>query len=107
MVERFQDVIALNIPNWYSNPFEVDAVDCEDDQEELIELQNDNDATMRYRRNGKEGLWYHQNILDSYPSLWKHLKLLLLAFPTSYLVESGFNHVGTLLSQKGIGLVLQ
>ncbi|XP_029643897.1 uncharacterized protein LOC115218286 [Octopus sinensis] len=29
-VERFQDVFALNIPNWFSNPFEVDAVDCED-----------------------------------------------------------------------------
>ncbi|CAI9717402.1 Hypothetical predicted protein [Octopus vulgaris] len=54
MVEQFQGVIALNIPKWYSNPFEVDAVDCEDDvQAELIELQNDNDTTMRYRRNGK------------------------------------------------------
>ncbi|CAI9726368.1 Hypothetical predicted protein [Octopus vulgaris] len=105
MVERFQDVIALNIPNWYSNPSEVDAVDCEDNiQEELIELKNDNDATMRHRRNGKEGLWYHQSILNSYPNLWKHLKLLLLAFPTSYLVESGFNHVGTLFSHKRIGL---
>ncbi|CAI9714728.1 Hypothetical predicted protein [Octopus vulgaris] len=105
MVKRFQDVIALNIPNWYSNPFEVDAVDCKDDvQEELIEFQNDNDATMRYRRNGKEGLWYHQSILNSYPNLWKHLKLLLLAFPTSFLVESGFNHVGTLFSHKRIGL---
>ncbi|CAI9725051.1 Hypothetical predicted protein [Octopus vulgaris] len=105
MVERFQDVIALNIPNWYSNPFEVDAVNCEDDlPEELIELQNDNDATMRYRRNGKDGMWYHQCILNSYRNLWEHLKLLLLAFPTSYPVESGFNHVGTLLSQKRIGL---
>ncbi|CAI9727463.1 Hypothetical predicted protein [Octopus vulgaris] len=47
MQERFQDVIALNIPNWYSNPIEVDVVDCEDDvQMELMELQNDNDATM-------------------------------------------------------------
>ncbi|CAI9725975.1 Hypothetical predicted protein [Octopus vulgaris] len=55
MVGQFEDVIAVNIPNWYSNPFEVDAV-CEDDvQEELIELQNDNDATMRYCCNGKEG----------------------------------------------------
>eukprot|EP00106_Octopus_bimaculoides_P018132 XP_014785574.1 PREDICTED: uncharacterized protein LOC106880222 [Octopus bimaculoides] len=58
MVEQFQDVIVLNIPNWYSNPFGVDAVDCEDDvHQELIELQNDNDATMRCRRNGKGGLW--------------------------------------------------
>ncbi|CAI9734544.1 Hypothetical predicted protein [Octopus vulgaris] len=57
MVGRFQDVIAVNIPNWYSNPFEVDAVDCEGDvQEELIELQNDNDATIRYCRNSKEVL---------------------------------------------------
>ncbi|XP_036365099.1 uncharacterized protein LOC118766052 [Octopus sinensis] len=87
MVERFQDVIALNIPNWYSNPFELVAVDCEDDvHEELIELRNDNDTTMQYSCNGKEGLWYHQNILKSYPNLWKHLKLLLLAFPASYLV---------------------
>ncbi|XP_052822280.1 uncharacterized protein LOC106874236 [Octopus bimaculoides] len=104
-VERFQDVIALNIPNWYSNPFEVDAVDCEYDvQEELIELQNDNDTIMRYRRNGKENLWYNQRILNSYPNLWKYLKLLLLAFPISYLVESGLNHVGTLLSHKRIRL---
>ncbi|XP_014777393.1 SCAN domain-containing protein 3-like [Octopus bimaculoides] len=79
VVNRFQDVIALNIPNWYSKPFEVNAVDCEDDvQEELIALQNDNCTTMRYRRNGKERLWYHQSILNSYPSLWKHLKLFCL-----------------------------
>ncbi|XP_014776827.1 SCAN domain-containing protein 3-like [Octopus bimaculoides] len=105
MVGQFQDVIVVNIPNWYSNPFEVDAVDCEDNiQEELIELQNDNDATMRYRCNGKEGLWYHQSILNSYPNMLKHLKLLLLAFPTSYLVKFGFNHVETLLTRKRIGL---
>ncbi|CAI9716139.1 Hypothetical predicted protein [Octopus vulgaris] len=80
-------------------------IDCGDDvQEELIELQNDNDAIIRYRCNGKEGLWYYQSILNSYPSLWKHLKLLLLAFPTLYLVESGFYHVGTLLSHKRIVL---
>ncbi|CAI9717103.1 Hypothetical predicted protein [Octopus vulgaris] len=48
MVERFQEVTALNIPNWYSDPFEVDAVDCEDDvQEKLVKLQNDNDTRMR------------------------------------------------------------
>ncbi|CAI9720188.1 Hypothetical predicted protein [Octopus vulgaris] len=108
MVGKFQDDIAVNIPNWCSNQFEVDAFDCEDDiQEELIELQNDNDATMQYHHNGKESLWYHQSILDSYPSLWRHLKLLLLAFPTSYLVESSFNHVGTLFSHKRTGLVSQ
>ncbi|XP_029653933.1 uncharacterized protein LOC115227157 [Octopus sinensis] len=45
MVEQFQNVIVLNIPNWYSNLFEVDAVNCEDDiQEELTELQDDNDG---------------------------------------------------------------
>ncbi|XP_014777964.1 uncharacterized protein LOC106874676 [Octopus bimaculoides] len=105
MAGRFQDVIALNIPNCYSNLFQVDAVDCENNaQEELIELENDNDATMRYRRNGKEGLWYHQSILNFYPSLWKHLKLLLLAYPISYLVEFAFNYVVTLLSHKRIGL---
>ncbi|CAI9719803.1 Hypothetical predicted protein [Octopus vulgaris] len=64
VVERFQDVITLNSPKWYSNPFEVDAVDCEDDvREELIELQNDNDTTMRYRCNGKEG-YYESLCLD-------------------------------------------
>ncbi|XP_029632961.1 SCAN domain-containing protein 3-like [Octopus sinensis] len=101
----FKMFIALNIPKWYSNTFEVDVVDCEDDvHEELIELQNGNDAIMRYRRKGKEGLWHHQSILNSYPNLWKRLILLLLAFPTSYLVESGFSHAGTLIFYKRIGL---
>eukprot|EP00106_Octopus_bimaculoides_P007284 XP_014774726.1 PREDICTED: uncharacterized protein LOC106872303 [Octopus bimaculoides] len=105
MVEQFQDVIVLNIPDWYSNPFEVDAVDCKDDVlDELIELQIDNDATMRYHHNDKEGLWYHQSILNSYPNLWKHLKLLLHAFSTSYLAASGFNHVEALHSHKRIEL---
>ncbi|XP_014767627.1 zinc finger MYM-type protein 6-like [Octopus bimaculoides] len=72
MTERFQDVITLNIPNWYKKTFEVQAVYCEDDvQKELIELQNDNEATMRYRFHGKEGLWYHQSILNSYPNLFE------------------------------------
>ncbi|CAI9717432.1 Hypothetical predicted protein [Octopus vulgaris] len=94
--ERFQIGIAIHLRS--------SAVVCEDDiQEELTELQNDNDATMRYRHNDK-GLWYHQSTLNSYPNLWKHLKLLLLAFITSYLVESGFNHVGILFSHNRIGL---
>ncbi|XP_036367996.1 uncharacterized protein LOC115223102 [Octopus sinensis] len=86
MMERFQDVITLNIPNWLSKPFEVQAVHCE----ELIELRNDYGATMRYRFHGKEGLWCRQSILNSYTNPWKHLKLML-AFPTSYKVESGLS----------------
>lgn len=80
-------------------------INCEDDvQEELTELHNDNDATMRYCCNGKEELWNHQSILNSYFNLWKHQKLLLLAFSTLYLVESGFSLAGTLLAHKRIGL---
>lgn len=30
--------------------------------EELIDLQNDKNATMRYQLHGKHGLWYHQSI---------------------------------------------
>ncbi len=48
MVQRFQDIIALIVPIWYSNPFEVQAVECDHDiQEEVIQLQNDNDAAMK------------------------------------------------------------
>ncbi len=96
MVERFQDIITLPVPVWYNNPFDVQVIDCENDvQEELIDLQNDNDSTMRYRLHGKYGLWYHKSIVTSYPNIWKHLKLILLAFPTSY-----FSHVNTLLSKS-------
>lgn len=53
--EGFQDVITLSISHWYSKPFDVQTVYCEDDaQEELIELQIDSEVTMQYRFHGKK-----------------------------------------------------
>lgn len=90
---RFQDVITSDILSWYSKLFKAQAVYYEDDvREELFGLKDDNDVTDRYPFHSKEGLWYHKSILSSYPNLWKHFKLILLAFPMSHLVEYGFSH---------------
>ena len=36
---------------------------------------------------------------DCYPNMWKMVRNLLLPFPTSYLVESGFSAVNNIITK--------
>lgn len=98
MSERYQDLLLMEIPDWVINPFsdpEVDGVV----EEQLIELQNDIELKPKFKKSYQE-FWLQKEISDRYPALWTVVKKLLVAFPTSYLVERGFSVVIQLLSKQ-------
>lgn len=97
MSERFKDLLMMEIPDWVINPFS----DIEEGvlEEELIDLQNDIELKPKFKKSYQE-FWLQKEISDRYPALWRVVKKLLVAFPTSYLVERGFSVVSLLLSKQ-------
>ncbi|XP_064080215.1 SCAN domain-containing protein 3-like [Macrobrachium nipponense] len=94
MDTRFSDLLQMTVPHWFVDPFIADVSEVDVTlQESLIELQNNTTAQARFKRGGHQKLWMNQDVYKKYPILWKDVKLLLLAFPTSYLVETGFSRV--------------
>lgn len=86
---RFRNLDQLDVPEWVMEPFQVDVSRSEAEiQETLIDLQNDEEAKATFRAYGWRVMWATHG--QRFPILWKRIRLLLLAFPTSYLVEQGF-----------------
>lgn len=87
---RFRDLRELDVPEWVTEPFEVDASSIDAAvQESLIDLQNDEEAKATFRISGWRAMWATHGL--RFPLLWEKTCVLLLAFPTSYLVEQGFS----------------
>ncbi|KAG9481570.1 hypothetical protein GDO78_010682 [Eleutherodactylus coqui] len=83
MQTKFHDLCTLEIPTWVLNPFLAGVGKFQQRlQEQLIDL--------------KHNLGEEKN---SYPILWQEVKLLVLAFPSMYLVERGFSTVQQLLTK--------
>ncbi|XP_023231325.1 SCAN domain-containing protein 3-like [Centruroides sculpturatus] len=96
---RFKDVEQLIIPNWVIDPFNLDVNTLPSSiQEIMIDLQNDVEAKILYTQNNIECFWVNNR--HKYKRLWNEIKLLIMAFPTSYLVEKGFNAIVQLLSKQ-------
>jgi len=101
MRERFQDLISLDVPDWVVRPFDANIPITQvpmNIQEDFIDLQNDAELRAIFNSSGYELMWFHA--CSKYPALWKDVKLLILSFPTSYLVEKGFSAVSTILTKK-------
>lgn len=89
---RFRDLLDLDVPTWVVQPFQADVVECEPAiQEHLIDIQSDDEAQAVFRTSGWGNMWV--KYAQRYPALWEKARLLLLAFPTTYLVEQGFSQV--------------
>uniref|UniRef100_A0A3Q3B2L2 DUF4371 domain-containing protein n=1 Tax=Kryptolebias marmoratus TaxID=37003 RepID=A0A3Q3B2L2_KRYMA len=89
---RFRDLLDLDVPVWVVQPFQADVVDCElAIQEHLVDIQCNIEAQATFRTSGWSSMW--AKYASRYPALWEKTKLLLLAFPTTYLVEQGFSQV--------------
>jgi hypothetical protein len=69
------------------------------EDELLIELQNDIELKPKFKKCYQE-FWLQKEISGCYPALWTVVKKLLVAFPTSYLVDRGFSVVMQLLSKQ-------
>lgn len=100
MVTRFHDVITLKVETWMVDPFLANLTDAEvANQEELLELRNDEASRAYFNHGGYAQLWQHKHMSTLYPGLWSKMQILLLAFPSTYLVESGFSSVVNLLTK--------
>ena len=100
MKTRFSDIFQLNVPDWVIDPFAVNASDVELAlQEDIIELQNDRAARVRFNSR-KDVFWINSIITEQYPHLCEKARLLVVAFPSSYLVESAFSKVIQLLTKQ-------
>ncbi|KAG8234800.1 hypothetical protein J437_LFUL006633 [Ladona fulva] len=97
MMQRFEDLLLLEIPDWVINPFVIKEVGIL--EEELIGIQNDVELKPKFKINYQE-FWLQMEVSDHYPALWMVVKKLHLAFPTSYLVERGFSAVIQLISKQ-------
>uniref|UniRef100_A0A5S6Q3Q7 DUF4371 domain-containing protein n=1 Tax=Trichuris muris TaxID=70415 RepID=A0A5S6Q3Q7_TRIMR len=99
MCERYEDILALEVPQWVLDPFS-DVGETETHlQEEFIELQTNEEVKTRYK-NGYHDFWLQREISIRYPQLWEIVKKLLVPFPSSYLVERGFSVVLDLFTKK-------
>lgn len=96
---RFKDVEEIKIPGWFINPFIIDPDTVPSQiQEILIDLQANIEAKILFNANSLEDFWI--KISTTFQALWMEIKVLIMAFPTSYLVEKGFSAVSELLSKK-------
>ena len=87
--QRFKDLEEMDFPGWLTQ-YSLVSLDSVESQyrDELAELQNDASAAVIH--NSLRQLMWLSN---------RGLKMLL-PFPTSYLVESGFSSVADLLTKK-------
>ncbi|XP_068201649.1 SCAN domain-containing protein 3-like [Palaemon carinicauda] len=84
----------MTLPHWFEDPFITDAYEVDITlQESFIELQNNTTSQARFKRGGHQKLRMNQNVYK------KEVKMLLLAFSTFYLAETGFSRVMYLLSK--------
>lgn len=99
MEKRFHDLIELHIPCWSIDPFAADVQDIQRDLiEEITDLQHDYESITLFKVHGYAAFW--PMVKNTYPNLWKEVKLLMLAFPTTYLVEKGFSAVVQLQTKQ-------
>uniref|UniRef100_A0A5S6Q0X1 HAT C-terminal dimerisation domain-containing protein n=1 Tax=Trichuris muris TaxID=70415 RepID=A0A5S6Q0X1_TRIMR len=99
-LKRFDDLLSLVFPSWVLDPFIVNP--CNVDiylQYELIDLQPNEEIKARMKK-GYEYFWLQEEILARYPALWAAMKMLLIAIPSSSVVERGFSVVTDLVTKK-------
>ena len=99
MSTRFKDLSNFVIPDWVINSFLSDSQQAQQGlQTELIDLQNDCEAEVLFRKKDFESFWIAQR--STYPRLWEFLLVFIQSFPTTYLVEKGFSAVVNLLQSN-------
>lgn len=96
---RFEDILTIEIPPWIINPFDETEVSNVVLQEELLELSTNEELKVKFKK-GYQTFWLQAEIPEKYPGLWEIARKLLIAFPSSYLVEKSFSVVTNLLTKK-------
>ena len=90
----------MNIPDWILDPFlSANTEDSPQLQEELMEVTTNDELKFKFK-SGYQQFWLQKEIPTAYPQIWAVIQKLLIAFPSSYLVERGFSVVTNLLTKK-------
>ncbi|XP_053159163.1 LOW QUALITY PROTEIN: protein ZBED8 [Hemicordylus capensis] len=98
--KRFQDILKMDVPDWLLDPFSCEISEASPNlEEELIELRTNEELKFKFK-SGYQQFWLQKQIPELYPGLWTIVQKLLIAFPSSYLVERGFSAVTTLITKK-------
>ena len=98
---RFKDVENIHIPDWVINPFSADPTYAPSHiQEILIDMQANIEAKHSFEHNTLEEFWIKISSSNTFQRLWIEMRLLIMAFPTSYLVEKGFSAVSQMLTKQ-------
>ena len=98
MEVRFLDVFQLEIPDWIIHPFN----NISEEGilvKELITLQNDFELKPKFSIS-YQIFWLQSKIKVKYRHVWDQVKIIFIAFPSSYLVEREFSSVTGLLDKK-------
>ncbi|KAF2350822.1 hypothetical protein FHG87_018422 [Trinorchestia longiramus] len=93
----------MHVPEWLVTPFDMktDNKSNESDlEDELVEMRVDLEAKALFERKTLTEYWSHVRTATKYPKLKARAEALLLAFPTSYMVEAGFNHADAILTKQ-------
>ncbi|KFD58936.1 hypothetical protein M513_00099 [Trichuris suis] len=96
---RFEDIIGMEIPTWVIDPFRIAGNVEPSAEEELIELQTNEELKATFKGD-YQAFWMQRKVGGLYPRLSDIARKLLIAFPSSYLVERGFSVVTDLLRKK-------
>ena len=87
---HFKGLFDLDIFPWLVEPFASNINKSDSTmQEMLIDLQSNEEARAVLRAHGWAGFWIKCN--NRFQQMWKKVKLLTLAFPTTYIAEQGFS----------------
>ncbi|ETE59703.1 SCAN domain-containing protein 3, partial [Ophiophagus hannah] len=88
METRFYDLINLEVPTWVLNPFTADFAQPHPKlQEPLTDLKYDCEAQSHFQSYSYKAFWVKMR--NTHPILWEEVKLLLLAFPSTYFSGEG------------------
>ncbi|GBP24494.1 SCAN domain-containing protein 3 [Eumeta japonica] len=89
----------MEIPPWITNPFDETEVENVILQEKLLELHTNEELKVTFK-GGYQKFWLQVEIPDKHLGLWGIVQKLLVAFPSSHVVEKSFSVVANLLTKK-------
>ena len=80
--------------------FKADLFEINDLQETFSDLQTDLELKVNFSKERYESFWTQQKLRQKYPIIWEEVRLLFIAFPSSYVVEKAFSSVINILSKR-------
>ena len=95
---RFKDLLKINYPLWF---VDLENYEPEDESTELAETLLDlkEDVKLRGRVN-KEGVFAYILIKNLHPNVFQQVAASIIAFPTTWMVESVFSAILDVFSKK-------